>query len=51
MRSEYLANLSLIPIVSNNATVKKANKIMRMNKPFAFRLAALNALGGENRTM
>lgn len=29
----------------------KVAKVMSLNKPFAFRLAALNAMGGEGRTM
>jgi hypothetical protein len=44
LKSEYAANLALTPIVMNNDLVKRANLIMKLNKSFAFRLAALNAM-------
>ena len=50
LKSEYAANLALVPIVSGTELVKKADKIMRMEKPFAFRLAALNALDTNKGT-
>lgn len=30
---------------------QKVDRLMRRNMPFAMRLAALNAMGGERRTM
>jgi hypothetical protein len=45
LKSEYAANLALVPIVSGGKLVMQADKIMKLDKSFAFRLAALNALG------
>lgn len=40
-----------IAIARADRRATKAKRIMNMDKPFAFRLAALNAMGGERRTM
>ena len=40
-----------IAIARADRRALKAAKVMNLGKPFAFRLAALNAMGGERRTM
>lgn len=40
-----------IAIARADRRAAKAKRIMNMDKSFAFRLAALNAMGGERRTM
>ena len=42
LKSEFAANPALI--ASNSTMIQRAAKIMKMDKSFAFRLAALNAL-------
>jgi len=49
MRTEYTANLSLVPMATPSAIMAKAAAIMAMDKPFAFRLAELLELGATNK--